>query len=86
MTGQRGLLSSVCFRKERSDACRPDVSVITANPKTAGVARWNFLALWGNLMHKGDDAAHRFVADVSTPYALLKQFASNIKFPSQCIV
>ena len=45
--------------------CRPDVSVITANPKTAGVARWNFLALWGNLMDKGDDAAHRFVADVS---------------------
>lgn len=47
--------------------CRPDVSVITANPKTAGVARWNFLALWGHLMSKGDTAAHRFVADVSLP-------------------
>lgn len=54
-------------REAESDplgCCRTDVSVITANPKTAGVARWNFLALWGHLMHKGDDVAHRFVTDV----------------------
>jgi sulfate/thiosulfate transport system substrate-binding protein len=29
------------------DLARPDVQVITANPKTSGVARWNFLAMWG---------------------------------------
>ena len=37
--------------------CRPDVAVITANPKTAGVARWNFLALWGHKQSQGDEAA-----------------------------
>ena len=37
--------------------CRPDVQVITANPKTAGVARWNFLALWGHKQAQGEDAS-----------------------------
>jgi sulfate transport system substrate-binding protein len=29
------------------DLARPGVQVITPNPKTSGVARWNYLALWG---------------------------------------
>lgn len=29
------------------DLIRDDVSVITPNPKTSGVARWNYLAMWG---------------------------------------
>jgi sulfate/thiosulfate transport system substrate-binding protein len=29
------------------DLVRPGVSVITANPKTSGGARWNYLAAWG---------------------------------------
>jgi len=29
------------------DLIRPDVSVITPNPKTSGGARWNYLAAWG---------------------------------------
>jgi sulfate/thiosulfate transport system substrate-binding protein len=29
-----------------ADLARPGLAVVTANPKTAGVARWNFLALW----------------------------------------
>jgi sulfate/thiosulfate transport system substrate-binding protein len=29
------------------DLIRPDVRVITPNPKTSGGARWNFLAAWG---------------------------------------
>ncbi|MHC5770521.1 MAG: sulfate ABC transporter substrate-binding protein [Nostoc sp.] len=33
--------------KTWSDLARPGVSVITANPKTSGGARWNFLSLWG---------------------------------------
>ncbi len=29
------------------DLARPGVAVITPNPKTSGVARWNYLAAWG---------------------------------------
>jgi sulfate/thiosulfate-binding protein len=32
--------------KDWSDLIRPDVSVITPNPKTSGGARWNYLAAW----------------------------------------
>jgi sulfate/thiosulfate transport system substrate-binding protein len=39
------------------DLSRPDVKVITANPKTSGGARWNFLALWGAVSQAGGDAA-----------------------------
>lgn len=39
------------------DLSRPDVKVITANPKTSGGARWNFLALWGAINQTGGDAA-----------------------------
>jgi sulfate/thiosulfate transport system substrate-binding protein len=40
-----------------ADLSRPDVKVITANPKTSGGARWNFLALWGAISQAGGDAA-----------------------------
>jgi sulfate/thiosulfate transport system substrate-binding protein len=30
-----------------NDLIRPDVQVITPNPKTSGGARWNYLAAWG---------------------------------------
>jgi sulfate/thiosulfate-binding protein len=33
--------------KNWDDLARDGVSVITPNPKTSGVARWNFLAAWG---------------------------------------
>ena len=46
--------------------CRPDVDVITANPKTAGVARWNFFALWGARMDKGEATALDYVTKVGT--------------------
>jgi sulfate transport system substrate-binding protein len=32
--------------KDWSDLARPDVSVVTPNPKTSGGARWNYLAGW----------------------------------------
>lgn len=38
--------------------------IIVANPKTAGVARWIFLALWGSKMKKGDAAAAEYVTKV----------------------
>jgi sulfate transport system substrate-binding protein len=33
--------------KDWDDLIRPDVKVITPNPKTSGGARWNYLAAWG---------------------------------------
>ncbi|SFN99322.1 sulfate transport system substrate-binding protein [Formivibrio citricus] len=33
--------------KDWNDLVRPDVKVITPNPKTSGGARWNYLAAWG---------------------------------------
>ena len=40
-----------------ADLTKSDVKVITANPKTSGGARWNFLALWGSISQKGGDDA-----------------------------
>lgn len=39
------------------DLIRPDVQVITPNPKTSGVARWNYLAIWGYVLRRelGED-------------------------------
>src|SRR3954468_12208229 len=33
--------------RDWDDLVRPDVKVITPNPKTSGGARWNYLAAWG---------------------------------------
>lgn len=33
--------------RDWNDLVKPDVSVITPNPKTSGGARWNYLAAWG---------------------------------------
>jgi sulfate/thiosulfate transport system substrate-binding protein len=43
------------------DLIRPDVQVITPNPKTSGGARWNFLAAWGWAQRQpgGSDAKAR---------------------------
>ncbi|NMC62979.1 MAG: sulfate ABC transporter substrate-binding protein [SAR324 cluster bacterium] len=38
--------------KDWGDLIRPDVAVITPNPKTSGGARWNYLAAWGFAMKK----------------------------------
>jgi sulfate transport system substrate-binding protein len=45
------------------DLVRPDVQVITANPKTSGAARWAYLAAWGYARQQGGDeaAAQEFV-------------------------
>lgn len=39
------------------DLGKEGVSLITADPKTSGVARWNFLALWGSILKTGGDEA-----------------------------
>ncbi len=39
------------------DLSKPGISIITANPKTSGVARWNFLGLWGSVTETGGNEA-----------------------------
>jgi sulfate/thiosulfate-binding protein len=44
--------------KDWDDLIKPDVEVITPNPKTSGGARWNYLAAWGYaLKQNGNDEA-----------------------------
>ncbi|WP_322923270.1 sulfate ABC transporter substrate-binding protein [Paenibacillus campi] len=44
--------------KDWNDLIKPDVQVITPNPKTSGGARWNYLAAYGYaLQHNNNDEA-----------------------------
>ncbi|OCR02167.1 sulfate-binding protein [Oscillatoriales cyanobacterium USR001] len=43
--------------KTWEDLGKDGVQLITADPKTSGVARWNFLALWGAVTKTGGDEA-----------------------------
>ena len=38
--------------KSWEDLIRSDIQVITPNPKTSGVARWNYLAVWGYVLQR----------------------------------
>jgi sulfate transport system substrate-binding protein len=38
--------------KDWNDLIKPDVSIITPNPKTSGGARWNYLAAWGYILKR----------------------------------
>ncbi len=53
--------------RDWADLVRPDVSVITPNPKTSGGARWNYLAAWGYALRQPggtDSSARAFVANL----------------------
>lgn len=52
--------------KDWDDLARPDVQVITPNPKTSGGARWNYLAAWGYAKEKygSDEKAEEFVRKI----------------------
>ena len=43
--------------KDWADLIKPDVKVITPNPKTSAGGRWNFLAAWGYAYGTDKDAA-----------------------------
>jgi sulfate/thiosulfate-binding protein len=44
--------------RDWDDLVKPGTIVVTANPKTSGGARWNYLAAWGYALQKnGGDAA-----------------------------
>jgi sulfate transport system substrate-binding protein len=59
------------------DLAKPNVDVVTANPKTSGVARWNFLALWGSVTENGgtESQARQFVGKVFKNVDLLAKDA-----------
>ena len=69
--------------KDWDDLVRPDVEVITPNPKTSGGARWNYLAAWAfalkrelgdlNLLH---DPAH--AEQVAHAQAKARQFVADL--------
>ncbi len=40
--------------KDWDDLIKPGISVITANPKTSGVARWAYLTAWGYALKKNE--------------------------------
>ncbi|MBU7586301.1 MAG: sulfate ABC transporter substrate-binding protein [Nostoc sp. TH1S01] len=43
--------------KTWTDLAKDGVKLITADPKTSGVAKWNFLALWNSVIKTGGDEA-----------------------------
>jgi len=47
--------------KDWDDLVKPDISVVTPNPKTSGGARWNYLAAWAQALRQpgGDEAKAR---------------------------
>lgn len=50
--------------KDWNDLVRPDIGVITPNPKTSGGARWNYLAAWAYALKQpggNDETAREFV-------------------------
>jgi sulfate transport system substrate-binding protein len=52
--------------KTWADLAKDNVKLITADPKTSGIARWNFLALWNSVAKTGggDQKALEFVTKV----------------------
>src|ERR1700719_2728221 len=52
--------------RDWDDLIKPGVGVVTPNPKTSGVARWNCLAAWGYALKKfgSADKARQFVGDL----------------------
>jgi sulfate/thiosulfate transport system substrate-binding protein len=63
--------------KTWSDLAKDGVKLITADPKTSGVARWNFLALWNSVIKTGGDEAKAldFVTKVYTNVPILTKDA-----------
>lgn len=71
--------------KDWSDLAGPGIQVITPNPMTSGVARWNYLAMWGSALRrelgpdfvqKLKDPAH--AAEVEKAGAIAKEFVTSV--------
>jgi len=70
--------------KNWDDLVKPDVQVITPNPKTSGGARWNHLAAWGYVLDRelGGDlpklADPAFAAQAAAAQAKAKAFIAEL--------
>ena len=76
--------------KNWDDLIKPGVSVITANPKTSGGARWGYLAAYGFALKQpgGNDAkAKDFVARLFANVPVLDSGArgSTVTFAERCV-
>lgn len=59
-----------------ADLAQPGIKAITADPKTSGVARWNFLALWNAGLASGGEAkAKQFVTTIYKSVPILAKDA-----------
>lgn len=52
--------------KDWPDLIKPDVAIITPNPKTSGNGKLSFLAAWGSVLARGgsEEDARKFVAEI----------------------
>ena len=57
--------------KDWDDLVRPNIGVITPNPKTSGGARWNYLAAWGF-------ASRKFNGDEDKVREFMKKLYKNV--------
>ena len=69
--------------KDWGDLVKPGVEVITANPKTGGGARWNYLAAWGFALERelGDLAKVKegsMADDVTAAQAKAQEFITEL--------
>ncbi|MDO8314489.1 MAG: sulfate ABC transporter substrate-binding protein [Rugosibacter sp.] len=58
--------------KDWGDLVKPDVGVITPNPKTSGGARWNYLAAWAYALKQPG-------GNEKTAQAFVKKLYANVK-------
>lgn len=76
--------------KDWEDLVKPGVQVITANPKTSGGARWNYLAVWAWAKHKygSDDKAKEYITKLYKNVPVLDSGArgSTVTFVQRAIV
>lgn len=65
--------------KTWTDLAQDGVKVVTADPRTSGGARWNFLSLWGSVTKTGgnENQAIDFIAKVYNNAPLLPKTARN---------
>jgi len=54
--------------KDWNDLIRPDIEVITPNPKTSGGARWNYLAAWGYALSTNANNESKAIEFISKLY------------------
>jgi sulfate/thiosulfate transport system substrate-binding protein len=67
--------------KDWGDLLKPDVAIITPNPKTSGGARWNYLAAWGFALKRelGDFAKLKeSPAEVQAAQAKASEFVAEL--------